>query len=203
MASDKLNAIADQIQGQFVPNVEESALYTPFRRMPEAVPEAECEQLRSAARAYIADAIFPAMARLRDFLTETYLPAGDRPIAASSLPDGEAYYAHCMYEHTTVQATPAEIHQTGLKEVVRIRAAMDSVLQETGFKGSLQEFGSFLRSDPRFYYTKAEDLVTGVRRHTNSCYLTYVAIDDAGHPTAVPGVVPQFHVGSWAKVPVL
>jgi uncharacterized protein (DUF885 family) len=161
--SGPLRGVAGQIEGQLVPNVEESALYAPFRRMPEAIPEAECQELRSAARAYIADAIFPAMVKLRDFLTETYLPVGDRPIAASSLPDGEAYYAHCMYEHTTVQATPAEIHQTGLKEVVRIRAEMDSVLQETGFKGSLQEFGSFLRSDPRFYYTKAEDLVTAYR----------------------------------------
>ena len=32
---------------------------------------------------------------------------------------------------------------------------------------------------------EAEQLMTGVRRHTNSCYLTYVAIDDAGRPVAV------------------
>ena len=33
---------------------------------------------------------------------------------------------------------------------------------------------------------EAEHLLTGVRRHTNSCYLTYVAIDGAGHPIPVP-----------------
>ena len=33
---------------------------------------------------------------------------------------------------------------------------------------------------------EAEHLLTGVRRHTNSCYLTYVAIDNAGHPIPVP-----------------
>jgi acyl-CoA hydrolase len=38
---------------------------------------------------------------------------------------------------------------------------------------------------------EAEDLVTGVRRHTNSCYLTYVAIDDAGRPVEVPAVLPE------------
>jgi acyl-CoA hydrolase len=38
---------------------------------------------------------------------------------------------------------------------------------------------------------EAENLVTGVKRHTNSCYLTYVAIDDAGHPTEVPPVVAE------------
>ena len=36
-----------------------------------------------------------------------------------------------------------------------------------------------------------ENLITGVRRHTNSCYLTYVAIDDAGRPTEVPPVVAE------------
>jgi acyl-CoA hydrolase len=33
---------------------------------------------------------------------------------------------------------------------------------------------------------EAEDIRTGVRRHTNSCYFTMVAIDEAGTPIAVP-----------------
>ena len=37
----------------------------------------------------------------------------------------------------------------------------------------------------------AENLLTGERRHTNSCYLTYVALDDRGQPMEVPPVVPE------------
>jgi len=37
----------------------------------------------------------------------------------------------------------------------------------------------------------AENVLSGERRHTNSCYLTYVALDDAGHPTEVPKIVPE------------
>ena len=37
----------------------------------------------------------------------------------------------------------------------------------------------------------AENVLTGEKRHTNSCYLTYVALDDKGHPTEVPPVVPE------------
>ena len=33
---------------------------------------------------------------------------------------------------------------------------------------------------------EAENLVTGLRRHTNSCYLTFVAIDRNGKPVPVP-----------------
>ncbi len=38
---------------------------------------------------------------------------------------------------------------------------------------------------------EAENLVTGERRHTNSCYVTYVAIDEHGKPTPVPPVQPE------------
>jgi len=38
---------------------------------------------------------------------------------------------------------------------------------------------------------EAENLITGVRRHTNSCYLTFVAIDKDGRPVAVPPVAPE------------
>jgi acyl-CoA hydrolase len=37
----------------------------------------------------------------------------------------------------------------------------------------------------------AENILTGERRHTNSCYVTYVALDDKGRPTEVPPIVPE------------
>ena len=38
---------------------------------------------------------------------------------------------------------------------------------------------------------EAEHLLTGVRRHTNSCYLTYVAVDAARHPIEVPRLIAE------------
>jgi len=38
---------------------------------------------------------------------------------------------------------------------------------------------------------EAEDLLTGVRRHTNSCYLTFVAVDRNGRPIEVPEIQPE------------
>ena len=37
----------------------------------------------------------------------------------------------------------------------------------------------------------AENVLTGDRRHTNSCYLTYVALDEHGRPAAVPVIIPE------------
>jgi len=38
---------------------------------------------------------------------------------------------------------------------------------------------------------EAEDLLTGRRRHTNSCYLTFVAVDRNGRPIEVPELLPE------------
>jgi acyl-CoA hydrolase len=36
---------------------------------------------------------------------------------------------------------------------------------------------------------EAENIMTGLRRHTNSCYVTFVAIDRDGKPTEVPALI--------------
>lgn len=38
---------------------------------------------------------------------------------------------------------------------------------------------------------EAEDLQSGKRRHTNSCYLTFVAVDRNGRPVEIPGIQPE------------
>lgn len=38
---------------------------------------------------------------------------------------------------------------------------------------------------------EAEDIRSGARRHTNSCYFTMVAVDEDGKPAAVPALAPR------------
>jgi len=38
---------------------------------------------------------------------------------------------------------------------------------------------------------EAEDMLSGRRRHTNSCYLTFVAVDRNGRPVEVASVRPE------------
>ncbi len=158
-----LRGVPDQIKGQLVDDVEQSPLYEPLNRIPESVPAARRRDFQASARTLIAGSIFPALARFQDFVTGTYLPAGERPIAARALPDGEAYYAHSIREYTTTELSPDEIHRIGLEEVERIRHEMESVIEEAGLKGDLHDFVSFLRTDPRFYFTRPEDLVVAYR----------------------------------------
>ncbi|PYQ01266.1 MAG: hypothetical protein DMF82_19725 [Acidobacteria bacterium] len=54
-------------------------------------------------------------------------------------------------------------HDIGLAEVRRIRAEMDTVMKQSGFTGAFADFMAFLRSDPRFFFENAEDLLRGYR----------------------------------------
>jgi prolyl oligopeptidase len=74
------------------------------------------------------------------------------------MPEGDAMYAFFVRKFTTTNVTPREVHEKGLSEVKRIRAAMLEVMTQVGFKGSVAEFFTFLRTDKRFYYTTPEEL---------------------------------------------
>lgn len=41
---------------------------------------------------------------------------------------------------------------------------------------------------------EAENIRTGLRRHTNSCYFTMVAVDEEGRPVEVPRLTPETEI---------
>ena len=140
-----------------------SALLQPFKAFPAGFPEAERARLTDRAKNLYTSAVAPAFQKLRAYLTATYIPACRESIAASALPNGAASYAFRVRIRTTTSLTPQQIHEIGLAEVKRIHAEMEKVIAATGFKGSFHEFTEFLRTDPRFFYGKPEDLVNGYR----------------------------------------
>jgi uncharacterized protein (DUF885 family) len=140
-----------------------SPLLAPFTDFPASTSESDRRRLLDRAKQLYSTADAPAFQKLHDYLESAYLPACRESIAATSLPKGAAAYAFHVRWQTTTNLTPQQIHEIGLSEVKRIRAAMDKVIASTGFKGSFQDFTTFLRTDPRFYYTKKEDLVNAYK----------------------------------------
>ncbi|WP_435419085.1 DUF885 domain-containing protein [Parerythrobacter aurantius] len=72
------------------------------------------------------------------------------------LPDGAAYYEALLGNYTTTDLTADEIHAIGLREVARIHDEMRRIMQQVGFKGTLQEFFAYTRDDQRFFHTTRE-----------------------------------------------
>ena len=155
------------VPGQFESLLTEDPLKSPvletFQKIPETIPAADQERLRREASRLFREQVAPALRKLHDYLVRTYIPGARESIGMSELPDGRAWYAYEVKNATTTDLTPEQIHQIGLAEVKRIRGEMDALIASTGFKGSFEEFCKFLRTDPRFFYDKPEDLLAGYR----------------------------------------
>ncbi|MBW8878217.1 MAG: DUF885 domain-containing protein [Acidobacteria bacterium] len=158
-----LRDVPAQIQALLTDEPLKSAVLESFQKMPETISAADRERLRREASRVFQEGAAPALRKLHDYLVRTYVPGARETTAMSDLPDGRAWYAYNVRVGTTTDLTPEQIHQLGLAEVKRIRQEMDALIAATGFKGSFEEFCRFLRTDPRFFYDKPEDLVAGYR----------------------------------------
>ena len=158
-----LRDVPQQVKNLMVEELARNPLFAFFKDLPAGISEAERVRLQREVGAAIKDVVIPAFARLHDYLVKEYLPGARESIALTALPDGKAWYAYNARVNTTTTLTPDQIHELGLSEVKRIRGEMDRVIAGSGFKGSFDEFLAFLRKDPRFYYTNAEDLLRGYR----------------------------------------
>ncbi len=155
---------ASQAEERFLTDPAAHAMFKPLSGTTGEVAE--------RGKRAVKDGVVPAFRRFADFLETEYLPACRDTIAAKDLPDGEAFYNFRLRTMTTLDLTAEQIHQIGLTEVARIRAEMFEVIARSDFaqKDSLKSdelfkaFVHFLRTDPRFYYTTADDLMAGYQR---------------------------------------
>ena len=154
-----MERVPAQIAKQVVDDPTRSPFYKPFARFPDSVPAAERAQLQDEAKRIIAQTVVPAYRAFGEFFQRDYLPKARAGIAVSDLPDGKAYYDFLASYYTTTDLSAEQIHQTGLKEVARIRAEMEKIRAQVGFQGSLAEFFHYLRSDPKFFYKTPAELL--------------------------------------------
>lgn len=158
-----MKRVPSQIKRQIVTNPQSSLFYKPFKSMPDSIDDATKQNLQARARKAITEKIVPSYKKMLSFFEATYLPAClDKP-GVSQFPNGQAFYAHRARSYTTTELTPKQIHEIGLKEVSRIRAEMQKVVQQVKFQGTFREFLNHLRTDPKFYYENANELLAAYR----------------------------------------
>ncbi len=73
-----------------------------------------------------------------------------------ALPDGDAFYQNRIRHHTNLDMSADEIHEFGKQDVARIHGEMRSIMNQVGFKGTLQEFFTFVRTDPNNFYENSD-----------------------------------------------
>ncbi len=127
-----------------------SLYYGPITRLPADFAPADKARLTAAYQKAILTELVPAYRRLATFLQTEYLPRARASSGIAAVPGGAGIYAYDVKYETTTDQTPAEIYQTGLAEVARLRADMEKIKAEVGFKGDLPAFFKYLNTDAKF-----------------------------------------------------
>jgi uncharacterized protein (DUF885 family) len=138
---------------------EQNVFYRPFTQKPEFVDAGSWTAMQTEAKQIVEQQLNPAYQQFYQFMVQQYLPGARDSIAASEWPQGREYYQNRLEHYTTLKLTPEQVHQTGLDEVARIRAEMQGIINQVGFKGSFADFIQFLRTDPQFYAKTPTDLL--------------------------------------------
>jgi uncharacterized protein (DUF885 family) len=121
------------------------------------IDDAKAKELRDAARQALLERFKPSYDALIAWFESDMPNADAEATGVGALPRGLEFYDERLAFATTTDMTADEIHEYGLKEVARIRAEMETIKANVGFEGTLQEFFTFLREDPQFFFPDTDE----------------------------------------------
>lgn len=143
--------------------VENNFYFSPFKNLPDQFSSEEKDSLLSVAHATIQKDVIPSFQKIKTFFETEYYPQTRKAIGVSQTPNGSAFYKDRIAYYTTLDMTAEEVHQLGLKEVAKIKNAMEAIITEVEFQGSFEDFFAFLRSDKQFYAQSGDELLMRAR----------------------------------------
>jgi len=150
-----LQKVLAEMQGFTAVTMEEQLLYKHFAAKVDSIHGINAETaatLKQKVASAIETSVLPGYQHLTDYL-QALLPQASSDDGVWKLPNGDAYYAYMLKQHTTTDLTPAQIHQLGLDEVARIQQQMLSTLTAQGVSGDdVPGMMKALGEDPRFLY---------------------------------------------------
>ncbi len=150
-----LDKVLVEMKGLTSGEVEQQLLYTHFATALDKmadVPASEKDALKAQVKNAISSSVLPGYQRLNGYLQEQ-LAIATTDDGVWKLPQGDAYYAYLLKQHTTTDLTPEQIHQLGLAEVARIQQQMLEILHAQGLAGdNVAHMMAALGDEPRFLY---------------------------------------------------
>ncbi len=143
--------------------VEDNFYFSPFINLPDQFSSKEKDSILGVAHATIQKDVIPSFQKIKSFFETEYYPQTRKAIGVSQTPNGAAFYKDRIAYYTTLDMTAEEVHQLGLKEVAKIKNAMEAIITEVEFQGSFEDFFAFLRSDKQFYAQSGDELLMRAR----------------------------------------
>lgn len=174
MVSAYLAKLRSQMQRGIVLPAEELRLVVPFVRTfigtppqsPFSVSAERLSELSStAATAYrarvdevVRTVVNPALESLVTFIDGPYRARASSRVGIGQYPGGPECYRALVRQHTGLDLTPEQIHDIGLNAVAGLDIELEKVARAAGFKGTLADFRTYLKTDRRFFPKSAQEI---------------------------------------------
>jgi len=154
--------VIEQLHDAVAKGALESPLVAPTKSFPSEIATEDADRLTQAYHKAVAETVLPAYVQLAEFMETVYLPASRTGAPGlAGMRGGEAMYRFLVEQHTGTTLSADAIHQIGLEEVARIRGEMKAIMGEVGFDGDVQDFFTFIRSDPQFKFATKASFLAG------------------------------------------
>jgi len=159
-----MEKVLPQLIGIIVTDSKTSVFYGPIKNIPSSFSNDDRLRLTDAYTKAISEQIVPSYLKLHDFIKKEYIPKCRETAGISNIPNGKEYYSFLARTWTTTDLTPDQIFDIGEKEVARLKSEMESIKDETGFKGDLKAFIEFIHTNKMFMpYKKDEEVIEAYR----------------------------------------
>ncbi|PHS14382.1 MAG: DUF885 domain-containing protein [Kangiella sp.] len=122
----------------------------------EEINEEQSTQLKADAKQALISHFQPSYEKLISWFKNDIDNTAEIGQGVGSQPNGKNYYNYQLKMSTTTNLTADEIHQIGLKEVNRLTNEMEAIKNKVNFKGSLQDFFDYIKTDQRFFYPNTD-----------------------------------------------
>jgi uncharacterized protein (DUF885 family) len=139
---------------------EEWTLFRPSTIAHEDWTREDLEDFRTGLSSAIKDETRPGFGRYLAFLEGEVLPVArsqERP-GMVHVPGGSETYARLIRAHTSLDPTPEQLHQTGLREVARINAEMENLGGQVLGTSDRKDILRRLRSDPSLHFSSRDEV---------------------------------------------
>ena len=152
--------VADELEDLLNRPDAEWPLLRPLAGAHTGWSEDETKRFRGDLEGAVRDFARPGFARYLDFLRTAILPVArpqEKP-GIMHITGGAEAYARLIRVHTSLDITPEELHDTGLKEVARINREMEELGERVFGVGDRKEILGRLRNDSSLYFTSRDEV---------------------------------------------
>jgi uncharacterized protein (DUF885 family) len=145
--------------GSLIQPAEKNIFYVPKSRLKAlSKNQTEITEFQQKVSQVITSRLNPGLKKMLSFLQGDYLKQAPEAVGLWQYPRGKDYYRFLVKYSTTLDLTPEDIHQIGLKEIDNLLKKLDEIRPEVKFEGDFEAFVHFLKTDPRFKPKSAEEM---------------------------------------------